>query len=204
MIMFYSIVLIALVLPQAHPAPPSAGGEKKIVIVGPGAGPWSVGSQLVATWWSTGFDSDQDSTTPIFSADVLSTLNNGSIPIPIDDKYIPGTNYVTEIGLNIVTIYGTYTSLRHIYQLRQHIPITAHIPVTAHLPVPICRVLNLKSDPTIKGIGPVFTVTEGGDGPAAPELGLLGTPANNPPPPDKPPTATPAPPPGKLGICTQI
>ncbi|CAB5192796.1 unnamed protein product [Rhizophagus irregularis] len=155
-------MLIALVLPQAHPAPPSAGGEKKIVIVGPGAGPWSVGSQLVATWWSTGFDSDQDSTTPIFSADVLSTLNNGSIPIPIDDKYIPGTNYVTEIGL------------------------------------------NLKSDPTIKGIGPVFTVTEGGDGPAAPELGLLGTPANNPPPPDKPPTATPAPPPGKLGICTQI
>ncbi|CAG8568681.1 9164_t:CDS:2 [Rhizophagus irregularis] len=151
-------VLIALVLPQAHPAPPPAGGEKKIVIVGPGAGPWSVGSQLVATLCSTGFDSDQPvivtthtqgSTTPIFSAD--STHNNGSIPIPIDDKYIPGTNYVTEVGL--------------------------------------------KSDPTIK---------EGGDGPAAPELGLLGTPANNPPPPDKPPTATPAPPPGKLGICTQI
>uniref|UniRef100_U9T5E8 Uncharacterized protein n=1 Tax=Rhizophagus irregularis (strain DAOM 181602 / DAOM 197198 / MUCL 43194) TaxID=747089 RepID=U9T5E8_RHIID len=137
-------VLIALVLPQAHPAPPPAGGEKKIVIVGPGAGPWSVGSQLVATLCSTGFDSDQPvivtthtqgSTTPIFSAD--STHNNGSIPIPIDDKYIPGTNYVTEVGL--------------------------------------------KSDPTIKG-----------------------TPANNPPPPDKPPTATPAPPPGKLGICTQI
>ncbi|PKK72592.1 hypothetical protein RhiirC2_710251 [Rhizophagus irregularis] len=104
------------------PAPPP-GGEKKIVIVGPGAGPWSVGSQQVATWWSTGFDSD----------------------------------------------------------------------------------LGLKpADPTIKGIGSVFTVTEGGDGPAAPELGLLGTPANNPPPPDKPPTATPAPPPGKLGICTQI
>ncbi|PKY49039.1 hypothetical protein RhiirA4_526661 [Rhizophagus irregularis] len=134
---------------KTPPAPPP-GGEKKIVIVGPGAGPWSVGSQQVATWWSTGFDSDQpvivtthtqDSTTPIFSADA-------------------GTNYVTEVGL--------------------------------------------KSDPTIKGIGPVFTVTEGGGGPAAPELGLLGTPANNPPPPDKPPTATPAPPPGKLGTCTQI
>ncbi|CAB5338292.1 unnamed protein product [Rhizophagus irregularis] len=91
----------------------------------------------------------------------LYTLNNGSIPIPIDDKYIPGTNYITEVGLK-------------------------------------------PADPTIKGIGSVFTVTEGGDGPAAPELGLLGTPANNPPPPDKPPTATPAPPPGKLGICTQI
>ncbi|CAB4379163.1 unnamed protein product [Rhizophagus irregularis] len=141
----------------APPAPPP-GGEKKIVIVGPGAGPWSVGSQQVATWWSTGFDSDH-STTPIFSADY--TLNNGSIPIPIDDKYIPGTNYITEVGLK-------------------------------------------PADPTIKGIGSVFTVTEGGDGPAAPELGLLGTPANNPPPPDKPPTATPAPPPGKLGICTQI
>ncbi|PKC71473.1 hypothetical protein RhiirA1_453499 [Rhizophagus irregularis] len=121
-------VLIALVLPQAPPAPPPA--------VGPGAGPWPVGSQQVATWWSTGFDSDQpvivtthtqDSTTPIFSAD--STLNNGSIPIPIDDKYIPGTNYITEVGL--------------------------------------------KSDPTIKGIGSVFTVTESGGGPAAPELGLL-------------------------------
>ncbi|POG69967.1 hypothetical protein GLOIN_2v1479578 [Rhizophagus irregularis DAOM 181602=DAOM 197198] len=138
-------VLIALVLPQAHPAPPPAGGEKKIVIVGPGAGPWSVGSQLVATLCSTGFDSDQPvivtthtqgSTTPIFSADVCNALN------------------------------------------------------------PICVQVSAQSS--------VFTVTEGGDGPAAPELGLLGTPANNPPPPDKPPTATPAPPPGKLGICTQI
>ncbi|CAB4473865.1 unnamed protein product [Rhizophagus irregularis] len=96
-------VLIALVLPQAPPAPPPA--EPVIVTT-----------------------HTQDSTTPIFSAD--STLNNGSIPIPIDDKYIPGTNYITEVGL--------------------------------------------KSDPTIKGIGSVFTVTESGGGPAAPELGLLG------------------------------
>jgi hypothetical protein len=45
----------------APPAPggaPPAGGEKKIVVVGPGKGPWAVGSEQVATWWSTGFTAD--------------------------------------------------------------------------------------------------------------------------------------------------
>ncbi|CAB5327159.1 unnamed protein product [Rhizophagus irregularis] len=70
------------------------------------SGSLSVGSEQVATWWSTGFTSDdpitvttheESGTTPIFSAD--STLNKGSTQIPIDDKYTPGTNYVTEVSL---------------------------------------------------------------------------------------------------------
>uniref|UniRef100_A0A1D1ZLP0 Uncharacterized protein n=1 Tax=Anthurium amnicola TaxID=1678845 RepID=A0A1D1ZLP0_9ARAE len=110
-IFFILAILIALIdsspLPQAPPAPaPAAGGEKKIAVVGPGPGPWSVGSQQVCTWWSTGFTSDDPvtitthadgSTTPIFSAD--STLNKGSVPIPITDAYKAGTNYVTEVAL---------------------------------------------------------------------------------------------------------
>ncbi|CAB4390331.1 unnamed protein product [Rhizophagus irregularis] len=141
-------------LPQEPPAPgpaPPSGGEKKIVVVGPGPGPWSVGSEQVATWWSTGFTSDdpitvttheESGTTPIFSAD--STLNKGSTQIPIDDKYTPGTNYVTEV--------------------------------------------SLKSDPSIKGIGPAFTVTGGGGGgepkaaPGPPPP--PGGPSGGPPPPD--------------------
>ncbi|PKY62148.1 hypothetical protein RhiirA4_525503 [Rhizophagus irregularis] len=141
-------------LPQEPPAPgpaPPSGGEKKIVVVGPGPGPWSVGSEQVATWWATGFTSDdpvtvttheESGTTPIFSAD--STLNKGSTQIPIDDKYTPGTNYVTEV--------------------------------------------SLKSDPSIKGIGPAFTVTGGGGGgepkaaPGPPPP--PGGPSGGPPPPD--------------------
>ncbi|RGB38028.1 hypothetical protein C1646_756176 [Rhizophagus diaphanus] len=156
-------------LPQESPAPgpaPPSGGEKKIVVVGPGPGPWSVGSEQVATWWSTGFTTDdpvtvttheESGTTPIFSAD--STLNKGSTQIPIDDKYTPGTNYVTEV--------------------------------------------SLKSDPSIKGVGPVFTVTGGGGGgPKTPEPeGSKGPPpppkgSEAPPPPSKGPEGSPPPPEG--------
>ncbi|CAB4421840.1 unnamed protein product [Rhizophagus irregularis] len=158
-------------LPQEPPAPgpaPPSGGEKKIVVVGPGPGPWSVGSEQVCTWWSTGFTSDdpvivttheESGTTPIFSTD--STLNKGSTPIPIDDKYTPGTKYVTEV--------------------------------------------SLKSDPSIKGTGPAFTVTGGGGGgepkaaPGPPPP--PGGPSGGPPPPEGPggPKDSPPPPPPDAG-----
>ncbi|GBB91371.1 hypothetical protein RclHR1_01860025 [Rhizophagus clarus] len=158
-------VLTALVdsspLPQAPaPAPaPPAGGEKKIVVVGPGAGPWTQGSQQVCTWWSTGFSADEpvtvitreeSGTTPIFSQD--STLNKGSLPISIDNSYTPGTNYVSEVAL--------------------------------------------KSDPSVKGTGPTFTVSGGGGGPAAPGPGPSSGGGSPPPGPGGPPPSGSPPAPG--------
>ncbi|CAG8591868.1 5916_t:CDS:2, partial [Funneliformis mosseae] len=90
--------------PQA-PEAPGDGGEPKIVVAGPGPGPWSQGSEQVASWWSIGIEDEpvtvstlaEGDPTPIFSAD--STVLAGSLPFPIDDKYSPGTNYIVEVAL---------------------------------------------------------------------------------------------------------
>jgi hypothetical protein len=51
-------LVLATFIALSFSLPQGAGEPKKIVVTGPGPGPWSVNSEQVASWWSTGFTAD--------------------------------------------------------------------------------------------------------------------------------------------------
>ncbi len=57
-IIFISVLATFVAFVYSSPFPQDTSEPKKIVISGPGPGPWSIGSDQVISWWATGFTGD--------------------------------------------------------------------------------------------------------------------------------------------------